>query len=531
MESKIIAAVLLIALFFTTPTPAVDSIQPNYGLNNGPIEVSITGVKFENKAVIRLTKSGEPDIIATNVTVNSKKQLNCTFDLQGHAAGNWNVIVANKTHFSKKEKIATLAEGFNIQYPTPTVSALEPNQGLTLKVVKANITGTYFRAGAKVVLMRNNIKIDASSVKVLSSTQIATAFDLSAAEPGTYDLKVINDDGKAGTLANAFIIGNPAPEVTAINPNLALNNETVTVMISGSNFKSGAKVNLSNFKQTIEGFEVKTLSNTLLSAKLNLVGAAPGTYQVQVTNADGKSGSLANSFQIIVKPTIHSIKPTNGFNNGSIFAEIDGSNFSAGAVVKLVGAEQMEIPGLNVKIKSSQQISCFFDLNQQPVGSYTVRVTNPDGQESSLPNGFTIEKYLPNNQELNELLKPLFFDFDKSELRPDQVETVEADLKLLQENPHLFILLGGHADERGTREYNLELSARRTLAVRQFLVDQGVDSSKISIYAYGKDYPLKKEHDESAWEFNRRVDILVWEAPPTREQGLLKVLTSETETK
>ena len=90
-----------------------------------------------------------------------------------------------------------------------------------------------------------------------------------------------------------------------------------------------------------------------------------------------------------------------------------------------------------------------------------------------------------------------------------------------------MILLGGHADERGTREYNLELSEKRAEAIKEFLLTKGIDSSKITIYAYGKDYPIKKGHDESSWWYNRRVDILVWESPPTKEQGLIKILDSD----
>ena len=144
-----------------------------------------------------------------------------------------------------------------------------------------------------------------------------------------------------------------------------------------------------------------------------------------------------------------------------------------------------------------------------------------------LPNGFMVKEYIPNSQEINDKLKPVFFDFDKFEIRPDQISTLEEDAKILNEYPNLYILLGGHADERGAREYNLELSERRALAIKEFLLEKGVDSSKISIYAYGKDYPLKKGHDESSWWYNRRVDIIVWESPPTREQGLVEIMNSE----
>ena len=81
--------------------------------------------------------------------------------------------------------------------------------------------------------------------------------------------------------------------------------------------------------------------------------------------------------------------------------------------------------------------------------------------------------------------------------------------------------------KRGTGEYNLELSEKRAEAIKEFLLAKGIDLSKVAIYAYGKDYPIKKGHDESSWLYNRRVDILVWESPPTKEQGLIKILDSD----
>jgi len=90
----------------------------------------------------------------------------------------------------------------------------------------------------------------------------------------------------------------------------------------------------------------------------------------------------------------------------------------------------------------------------------------------------------------------------------------------LEKNSKLFILLGGHADERGTREYNLDLSAKRGEAIKRYLLEKGISPEKFVIYSYGKDYPLKKGHDESSWWENRRVDVMVWEARPRKIQGI-----------
>ncbi|MGE5581776.1 MAG: OmpA family protein, partial [Bacillota bacterium] len=122
--------------------------------------------------------------------------------------------------------------------------------------------------------------------------------------------------------------------------------------------------------------------------------------------------------------------------------------------------------------------------------------------------------------ELNKLLGSIFFDFNKSAIRSADEEVLVNECKILAENPDLYISIGGHCDERGTRQYNMGLAARRADTIRRYLINQGINPDKIIVYAYGEDFPLKKGHNEAAWRFNRRVDIQLWEAPPSQEQCL-----------
>lgn len=121
-------------------------------------------------------------------------------------------------------------------------------------------------------------------------------------------------------------------------------------------------------------------------------------------------------------------------------------------------------------------------------------------------------------ENANKQLSPVFFDFDQSVLRSDQNETMKDNLETLKENSKLYLILGGHADERGTRVYNLELSKRRAQTIQKYLIDNGIAPERIIIYAFGKDYPLKKEHDEASRSYNRRVDILEWDTVITKKQ-------------
>ncbi len=94
---------------------------------------------------------------------------------------------------------------------------------------------------------------------------------------------------------------------------------------------------------------------------------------------------------------------------------------------------------------------------------------------------------------LNKQLASIFFDFDKAEIRPDQIEALEENLAILKANPELYVIMGAHADDRGTRDYNIELSARRAISVKEYLIKAGIPADHFIVYAYGKDHPLKKD--------------------------------------
>jgi len=105
--------------------------------------------------------------------------------------------------------------------------------------------------------------------------------------------------------------------------------------------------------------------------------------------------------------------------------------------------------------------------------------------------------------------RPVFFDFDSYTLREDARGALDANAKLLRDNPTVNITIEGHADERGTAEYNLALGERRAQAARDYLTAAGIPSARIQIISYGKERPFDPGHDESAWSQNRRAHTTV----------------------
>ena len=103
----------------------------------------------------------------------------------------------------------------------------------------------------------------------------------------------------------------------------------------------------------------------------------------------------------------------------------------------------------------------------------------------------------------------VLFTVDQSGLRPDAISILNAQADWLKEKRFLPITVEGHADEQGTREYNLALGARRATAVREFLIAKGIEQDRISIVTYGKERPLRVCSNEDCWSKNRRATTVV----------------------
>lgn len=99
---------------------------------------------------------------------------------------------------------------------------------------------------------------------------------------------------------------------------------------------------------------------------------------------------------------------------------------------------------------------------------------------------------------------PVFFDFDRSEIKAEFLATIERNAKVLAANPQMKVIIEGHCDERGTTEYNLALGERRANAVLQALIAQGVDRSRMETISFGEERPAASGSNEAAWAKNRR---------------------------
>jgi peptidoglycan-associated lipoprotein len=183
-------------------------------------------------------------------------------------------------------------------------------------------------------------------------------------------------------------------------------------------------------------------------------------------------------------------------------ATLIGAGFQAGARV-IVGSSPVG------SVDFIDENSLRVVLPPLPVGTYDVSITNPDGKRDVLTNGLLVADGVALRPTGCELTR-VFFDLDSSTLKSldrGRLDTLAACLR----DAGAPARVEGHADERGTTDYNLALGMRRAQAVRAYLAGAGVSAGQLSTTSYGEERPLSPGHNEAAWAQNRRAEVV-----PTR---------------
>ncbi len=162
---------------------------------------------------------------------------------------------------------------------------------------------------------------------------------------------------------------------------------------------------------------------------------------------------------------------------------------------------------------------CAKKVQEDEDGSYAVSETvtaTEDAYDSSYANTGIIEDevkdsaydadaYADTQKQVE--LERIHFAFDKYDLDTNSRQILQNNALYMEQNPHTSIILEGHCDERGSDEYNLALGERRARAAAQYLINLGVESSRIRTISYGEEKPLNPASNEAAWRLNRRAEF------------------------
>jgi peptidoglycan-associated lipoprotein len=107
------------------------------------------------------------------------------------------------------------------------------------------------------------------------------------------------------------------------------------------------------------------------------------------------------------------------------------------------------------------------------------------------------------------MTRPVYFDFDRFDLSSDTRAVLEEKLAVLRSNPNVFIRIEGHADDRGSDEYNIALGQRRGAAAKRFFTQRGIGSVRVEVVSFGEQRPVCLSPSEVCWARNRRAEFVV----------------------
>jgi N,N-dimethylformamidase beta subunit-like protein/quinohemoprotein amine dehydrogenase alpha subunit-like protein len=367
------------------PAPTVTSASPNTGAQGQNLtSVILAGSHFQSGA----TCSFGAGITVNSCTFNSATQLTASLSISATAAaGARSVTVTNPDN-----QTGTVSNGFTVSASAPTVTSATPNSGAQgQNLASVVLAGTGFQSGAT---CNFGAGITVNSCTFTSATQLTASLSISAtAATGARNIVVTNPDTQSGTLTSGFTVGAAAPTVTAATPNSGAQGQNLaSVVLAGTGFQSGATC---SFGAGITVNSCTFNSATQLTASLSISAtAATGARNVVVTNPDTQSGTLTSGFTVgSAAPTLTSATPNSGAQGQNLASVIlAGTNFQSGATCSF-GA------GITVNsctFTSATQLTANLAISATAaVGNRNVTVTNPDTQNATLTNGFSVTAPAP----------------------------------------------------------------------------------------------------------------------------------------
>lgn len=136
------------------------------------------------------------------------------------------------------------------------------------------------------------------------------------------------------------------------------------------------------------------------------------------------------------------------------------------------------------------------------------KYSTSDDSTEKFPAGDSLEVSSLNDPNSPLSQRVLYFELDSSQIKDEDRDIIAVHAEFLAAHSEITIVLEGHADERGSREYNIALGEKRAKAVKQIMTLQGVEDEQIQVISFGEERPVALGHDASAWNLNRRVEIL-----------------------
>ena len=373
--------------------PTLTSISPKSGVRGQSLAVVFSGSNFHTGGISLDLGSG---ISLDSMSVLSSAQVRAYITISLAAAtGVRDVSVSD----SGPTGTATLAGGFTVTNPAPTIVGVVPGIGGRGALVNVTINGTGFIPGVTSALPPAGLTLISSTF--ISTTQITGSFLVARhAALGFRDMTITNSGpgGGSATLANASEVQNPLPAAVSVSPNTGLRGQSLIVVVTGTDFLSG--VSSVDFGTGITvGASTIDSTGTLLTSGLTIAsGATAGLRSVTVTNAGpgGGSSTLANAFTLAnLAPTLTSLSTHAAGRGQTLNVTVTGTNFATGITTASFGVG-VTLNSLTVSSPTSA-IANISVAASAIIGARSVSVTNapPGGGTATLVSVFNLGNPTP----------------------------------------------------------------------------------------------------------------------------------------
>lgn len=364
------------------PAPVVTSLNPVSALEGASAQITVNGSYFQNGASVRLGNS----LIVNPANFVDASTLTAQFSLPVGDTGVKTVTVTNPDTKTSNTNIT-----FTIMGAQPTVTSVSPTQNNIGVSTQFTVNGGYFNNGCKVILKKTgetDVVIDTSWI---SANQIKFVSTLSGMAEGLWEVHVRNLDNQVSANTAVTIRANPPlPNISAISPQSSERSSTIAMTITGSNFRAGATVTMSNGTETINGTGV-VITTTQITCNFDMSTRTAGNWTLTVTNTDLNASSKTFCLQPFV-PGVTSIEPPTLMNNATYNLAVNGTNFETGAnnysyvVVSKSGQSDRAI--VQTVSKTSTRIEVKVDMNGAQSGTnwdVYVKTINPCGTVKTCP--------------------------------------------------------------------------------------------------------------------------------------------------
>jgi hypothetical protein len=369
----------------------VDSIVPKFGRNSDPVTVVIYGSQIVAGALPQLRRISHVDIpgMFTTVAPNGGS-LTTTFPIQGQDPGFWDVEVTNGDGAR-----GLVPGGFEIRHAI-AIENFSPTSGFETTSVLVTITGGPFMPGASASLIGGSFPIINGTGTLVAADQlsITTTFDLRGQPPGERLIRVAQPDSTEFISTSPFRIYT-IPDLVAIAPTQGNDQQVLTAIFTGTNKKfttnTSPRLERPGYSPIFGVGIVVSPDSLRITCALDLRGKVPGLWDAVVENPGGGRASLAHAFELKGAPRVAGITPSSGADSGHVDVVITGGVFLPGVIASLTRAGELDIPGVSITVSPlGDSIYTRFDLTGRTPGSWNVYAQNPDGNSSTLPNGFVI---------------------------------------------------------------------------------------------------------------------------------------------